>query len=170
MFLLCWSCNRQLWCSLPHTFSPFLGSAIPWWTVPAGVQTRFTLAACHLDVLCLVSLSASGPSPMPQEPLQPHNPGQPGVNISGDAFTCRRQELVEIPILHMGSPGRHSRGLSEQLCTIAHHGNLNNTHLTSVFHTLSHSPYSLAVVSGNYTFTQLLFLCSALMGSPNSDS
>lgn len=84
------------------------------------------------------SPSASGPSPMPQEPVGPHSPGEPGVNSSGDNLQQPVGDRTwwktpQQPIVHLDSPRRHSIGPSEELCPIVHHGNLNNPHLYHLF-------------------------------------
>lgn len=133
MFLLRWSWTATFDVarrapSAHFRFQPWL-----WW------QPRVPRpGSAHLSVVCIVPPSASGPSPMPQEPVGPHSPGDPGVNSSGDNLQQpvgdRTQwKRPQQPIVHLDCPRRHSIGLSEELCPIVHLGNLNNPHLYHLF-------------------------------------
>lgn len=115
-------------------------------------------------------LSALGPSPFPQEPVQPHNPGEPGVNNSGDnlqpVVVGGRSQWIKCPtcILHVNSSRKHSARLSEKQGSTPYRGNLNNIGFSFL-------PLSLPLLPCCCFWqldlpTQILLLCSALMWNP----
>lgn len=80
---------------MPSSTCSFLISATAIVDISHGSQTHRTVATRHLTVLHIFPLSASGPSPMPLEPVQPHNTCELGLTSLETIFGQLEKELVD---------------------------------------------------------------------------